>query len=70
MTELMVNSYVTVRDGCPMRHRVINDTAEFSFGGPREPFEFAFDADSLREFLRVASTALHEMDERERQSAT
>jgi hypothetical protein len=44
-----------------MRHRVIDNTAEFTFGGPREPFEFAFDADSLREFLRVAAIALDEM---------
>jgi hypothetical protein len=64
MTELMVSSYVTVRDGCPMRHRVVKDTVEFTFGGFREPFEFAFDTGSLREFLRVGTAALGEMEAR------
>jgi hypothetical protein len=69
MTELMVSSYVTVRDRCPMRYRVVDGTAEFSFGGAREPFEFAFDADSLREFLRLGSAAQREMDEHGQASA-
>ncbi len=64
MTDLKVSSYVTVRDRCPMRFRVVDDTVEFSFGGIRDPFEFAFDAVALREFLRVGAAAEREMDER------
>lgn len=46
-----------------MRFRVIDGNAvEFSFGGVRDPFEFAFDATALREFLCVGTTALGEME--------
>jgi hypothetical protein len=69
MTELKVSSYVTVRDYCPMRYRVVDNHVEFSFGGVRDPFEFVFDADSLRAFLRVGATALREMGERGQASA-
>lgn len=64
MTDLKVGAYVTVRDRCPMRSQVVDhDTVEFSFGGVRDPFEFVFDAMTLREFLRLGSAALQEMDE-------
>ena len=70
MTSLNVNSYVTIRDHCPMRYHVVDsDTVEFSFGGRRNPFEFVFDATALREFLRVGAIALREMDERGQASA-
>jgi len=63
MTELKVSSYVIVRDRCPMRFRVTGgDDVEFSFGGTRDPFEFVFDAEALRGFLRVGTDALREMD--------
>lgn len=55
---------MTVPERCPMRYRVVNEHVEFSFGGLRDPFEFMFDAEALREFLRVGATALREMDER------
>lgn len=70
MTSLSVSSYVTIRDHCPMRHRVVDsDTVEFSFGGLRDPFEFVFDAAALREFLRLGALALGEMDARGQASA-
>ena len=70
MTSLSVNSYVTIRDHCPMRYHVVDkDTVEFSFGSQRDPFEFVFDATALREFLRVGATVLEEMDERGQASA-
>jgi hypothetical protein len=61
-TSLKVSSYVVIRDHCPMRFRVsgVNDV-EFSFGGRYDPFEFVFNADALREFIRLGSDALQEM---------
>lgn len=65
MTSLSVNSYVTIRDHCPMRHHVVDsDTVEFSFGGMRDPFEFVFDATALRAFLDLGAAVLGEMEER------
>jgi hypothetical protein len=64
MTELKVSSYVTVRERCSIRYRVVDDTVEFSFGGPREPFELAFDAGSLREFVQAGTDALRDVDGR------
>ena len=55
---------MTVLDRCPMRYRVVSDHVEFSFGGMRDPFEFMFDAEALRHFLRVGAAALREVDER------
>jgi len=63
MTEPKVSSYVIVRNQCPMRFRVTgDDDVEFSFGGTRDPFEFVFDAKALREFLRLGTDALREME--------
>ena len=70
MTNPSVNSYVTIRDRCPMRHRVVDsEIVEFAFGGIRDPFEFLFDAPSLRDFMQLATLALQEMDERGKTSA-
>jgi hypothetical protein len=38
-------------------------------GGVRDPFEFVYDATAPRDFLRLATTAMHEMDERGQASA-
>lgn len=65
MTNPSVSSYVTIRDRCPMRYRVVdNEIVEFAFGGIRDPFEFLFDIHSLRDFMELATLALQEMDER------
>ncbi|MGB3438072.1 MAG: hypothetical protein WBA97_04890 [Actinophytocola sp.] len=70
MTSLRVCSYVTIRDHCPMRFHVVDsDIVEFSLGAARETFEFVFDATALRDFLRLGTTALGEMDERGQTSA-
>jgi hypothetical protein len=70
MTNPRVNSYVTIRDHCPMRYHVVDrDTVEFSLGGVRDPFEFVYDAAALRDFLHLATMALREMDERGQASA-
>lgn len=62
MTNPLVNSYVTVREGCSMRFTVVDSRiVEFAFGGLRDPFELFFDVDSLRDFLALAATAQQEM---------
>ena len=63
MTEVSVTSYVTVPSRCPMRYHVVTDHVEFSIGSKRDPFEFMFDADALREFLRIGQAALQEVDQ-------
>jgi hypothetical protein len=63
MSNLKVSSYVTIRHGCPMRFRVNSiDDVEFSLGGLRDPFEFVFQLQALREFLALGAEALKEMD--------
>ena len=63
MSNLKVSSYVTIRDGCPMRFRVnSSDDVEFSFGGLRDPFEFVFQLQALREFLALGAEALQAME--------
>jgi hypothetical protein len=48
-----------------MRFRVTgNEDIEFTLGGRYDPFEFVFNAGSLREFLRIAENALREVDAR------
>lgn len=48
-----------------MRFNVVDgEIVEFAFGGLRDPFEFLFDVQSLRDFVDLATLALQEMDER------
>jgi hypothetical protein len=65
---LKVSSWVGIRQGCPIRYRVnASDDVEFAVGGIRECFEFVFDAEALREFLRLGAEALQEMEARQAQ---
>lgn len=59
-TSLKVSSYVVIRDRCPMRFRVSGTDIEFSFGGRYDPFDFVFNAESLRSFLELGEEALRE----------
>lgn len=62
-TDLKVSSYVSIKDGCAMRFRVIDhDDVEFGFGSSRDPFEFVFQREALRRFIILGSEALCEMD--------
>lgn len=46
-----------------MRFRVNDyDDVEFGFGSERDPFEFVFQREALRNFLIVGSEALCQMD--------
>ena len=60
-----VDICVGIRAGCPITYLVTADNqAEFSLGGPRDGCQYAFDAASLREFLRLGAEALARLDAR------
>jgi hypothetical protein len=60
-----VDMCVGIRGGCPITYLITADNqAEFSLGGPRDGCHYAFDAASLREFLRLGGEALARLDAR------
>jgi hypothetical protein len=60
---LTVDMCVGIRADCPVTYQVTADKqAEFSFGGSRDGFHYAFDAPALRTFLRVGTQALAELE--------
>jgi hypothetical protein len=60
---LTVDMCVGIRKGCPLSYLITADgQVEFSFGGARDGFYYAFDASSLRDFLVVGAEALAELD--------
>jgi hypothetical protein len=62
---LSVTSSVVIGDGCPMRCYVnCSAETEFHCGGPSGGVELTFQADALREFLRLGMAALQEMEAR------
>lgn len=62
---LTVDMCIGVRKGCPVGYLITADgQVEFSFGGIRDGFYYAFDAVSLRDFLVVGAEALAELDAR------
>lgn len=56
--DLNVSSWVIIRRGCPITCRVNGDDVEFQLGSAADGFEFVFDVDALRDFVRVARTAI------------
>ncbi len=61
--KLKVNSWVAVGEGCPIDYLVHgSDVVDFVFGGGPDNFEFGFDAEVLREFVKLADKALQEID--------
>jgi|GraSoiStandDraft_50_1057286.scaffolds.fasta_scaffold1567799_1 hypothetical protein len=63
MSDVTVTSWVRVDTGCPIRAEVIGSAeTEFTCGRRPGEFEFIMEADALREFLKVGTTALEEMD--------
>jgi hypothetical protein len=63
--KLLLNSWVSMSDGCPMRGSVNGaNSTSFVFGGSPNDFEFTFDAEALRCFVTMATQALQEMDHR------
>ena len=59
----VASPWVSVRRGCTMTHRVcLDEEVEFTFGAGGRVFEFAFDADALRQFVDVATTAVQDLE--------
>jgi hypothetical protein len=68
---LTVDMCVGIRKDCPVSYLITPDNqVEFSFGGVREGFHYAFDAASLRDFLVIGAEALAELDARAAAEAT
>ena len=59
-----VKSWAAISGQCPIKYYCDPSGAvDFMFGtGPDDYFEFGFDADSLREFLRVGDEALRHLE--------
>jgi hypothetical protein len=63
--DLTVSVCVIIRAGCPMRYHLGQDgEVEFSVGGPRDGFHFAYEAEALRELVKLGMKALDELDTR------
>lgn len=61
----VVSAYVRIDDGCPIHYHVVGSAeTEFTCGGQMDGFEFVMTAEALREFLRLGTMALAEMDTR------
>ena len=64
-TVLTVDSWVAIREGCPMSCDILGSgEVHFLYGIPTDGFEFSFEAEALREFLELGSKALADMDAR------
>ena len=65
--DLIVSSYVVVREGCPVEFSVDGpDQVQVTCGvTPANAFEFVMQREALRTFVTLGSTALREMDEAE-----
>ena len=60
---LMLNTWATITDGCEINYSVNgSDAVDFMFGRSPDYFEFGFDADALRNFLKLGGEALAKMD--------
>jgi hypothetical protein len=60
---LTVDMCVGIRADCPITYHVTADKqAEFTFGGTRDGFHYAFDATALRTFLQAGTQALAELE--------
>ncbi|MDQ3406530.1 MAG: hypothetical protein M3548_24575 [Actinomycetota bacterium] len=63
MWNLTAGAWVTVKNGRPMRCRVHqDDEVLFVLGPQRQDFEFVFQTDSLRRFVKLATDALSQVE--------
>lgn len=62
---LVVNSYVVIREGCPVAISVDGpDQAQITCGTiPSDAFEFVLQREALRAIVQLGADALQEMDE-------
>ena len=63
MDNVDIKSWVMVSGVCPITYYCDpTGTVDFTFGDAPDIFEFGFDADALREFLRVGAEALRHVE--------
>jgi hypothetical protein len=64
-TNLLVNAYVVIHDGCPLAISVQSpEQVEITCGwGPNQSFDFTMDREVLRAFMELGNDALAMMDE-------
>ena len=61
--KVKVGTWVAIRDGCPISYFVNGSAnADFYCGPEGDGFEFEFESEALREFVRLADEALRDMD--------
>jgi hypothetical protein len=67
-TDLVVSSYVIIREGCPVAISIDGpDQAQITCGTiPADAFEFVLQREALRAIVQLGTDALHEMDDLER----
>lgn len=59
---LVVNSWVGIHEGCDINFRVHgSDDVYVTLSGGAVPFEFFFEAKTLRQFIELGGEALSEM---------
>lgn len=63
MQNPVVGTWLNISEGCPMRYRVSGSNLAHLMLGDNE-LELAFDAASLREFVKLGTAALAETDAR------
>lgn len=68
--DLIVSSYVVVREGCPVAFSVDSpDQVQVTCGrAPSDAFEFILQREALRAFVELGVEALREMDDAVSQS--
>lgn len=58
-----VSTYVIVQESCPLTFDVMGGgQVEVTCGSPRDGFQFVVATEALREFVKLGSQALDEMD--------
>ena len=63
-TNLLVNAYVIIKDGCPLALSVLDpDQVEIVCGcPPNRSFDFVMHREALRAFVELGTDALERMD--------
>ncbi|MGH3778151.1 MAG: hypothetical protein ACRDRR_20850 [Pseudonocardiaceae bacterium] len=57
-----IHSWANAHDGFPVRYYLAGEGCEAVFVFGNEDFEFSFEAEALRHFLKLGTEALQEMD--------
>lgn len=61
---ISTSSWVVIHEGCPISLDIVGDEVHALCGtSPRHGFEFVIQAEPLREFVRLGTDALREIDQ-------